>query len=89
VPEDEVDVVFLTEVGQPVPAKHAFDADDESLSIGPDQLQERVRPSRNVLMDKEFTVVSDNADVKSLCMEVDATVEWVLLLIESHHGLLG
>ena len=38
--EDKLNIVIGTEVGDPIPREHTFDADNEIVPIGIDQFQE-------------------------------------------------
>ena len=61
-------------------------ADDESRSIRTNQVQAIIPAGRQILVDLDLALLIDNADIHCLGMQIDAAVEWVLLLVESHRG---
>jgi hypothetical protein len=89
VSEHEGDILFDAEIGDPVPGEHALGADDEVVAIGLDGPQQRFRPAGEALVEDGLTGLVDDAQVHRPGVQVDATVEWVLSLVESHHGLPG
>jgi len=56
-------VVLGAEVSQPVPAKDAFHTDDNVIEVRKDQLEKRFRIGFDILMNFNFTPVTDNTDV--------------------------
>jgi hypothetical protein len=87
VAEDEGDFFLLTEVGQPVAGEQALTSDGESVAERSDGLEEGVGAGGDgILLDAGSFVVED-AEGEGPGMEIDAAVESVLLVVESHHGL--
>jgi hypothetical protein len=87
VAEHEGDVLLDTEIGDPVPGEHALGTDDEVVAIGLDGAQERLRVAGDALIEKRFASLVEDAHMHRPGVQVDATVEWVLSLKESHRGL--
>jgi len=81
--EDEGDVELAAEVGQPVPAEDALGADDEIVAVGPGGLEEGLALAGDSFVQDDRAAAFENAQVHGPGMEVDATVEPVLLPIES------
>jgi len=84
--EREDNVVIDAEVGDPVPAEEALDAHDEISAVGLKDPKEVFRIGPNVLMDLDFAVLGEDADVHVARMQVDPAVVFVLLVVESHLG---
>jgi hypothetical protein len=89
VAEHEVDVLFVAEVGEPVPGEHALDADDESVTKRSHGTQKSVGPAGEVLVEDDVAIVVENTDVHRPGVQIDATVESVLLGVEAHGKLSG
>ena len=84
VTEHESDAEFLAQIGDPVPAEHAFDRDDQVLSVGGDGSFEGAGGGRQVLVHENGAAVILDAEVHRPCVKVDAAVESMLLFIEAH-----
>jgi hypothetical protein len=80
---------LLTEVSEPVPGEHALTSDGESVAERSDSLEEGAGVGGDgfLLDDGSFGV--EDAEGQGSDMEIDAAVESVLLVGESHHGLRG
>ncbi len=83
-PEDEADTLRGAEVGEPVPAEHAFHGDGEVFAIGLEQSKERCWLGGYVAVDQGFALTIDDADVHGSGVQVDSAVVPVLLVVESH-----
>ena len=86
VAEDEVETFVQTEIGQPVPGEHAFHADDEPVAEGFDGSQEVLRFASHVAVEHLVPLAIEDAQIHLPCVQIDTTIEFVLLLVESHHG---
>lgn len=87
VAQHEGDLVFGAQIGQPVPGEHALDADDDPPpAIGRQGVEKVVPPCRQIAMDEHLASLVEDADVHGLGVQIDPAVEWMLLLIEPHHG---
>ena len=84
VPEDKGDVLFGTEVGQPVPGEHAFRADHQIVPIGGDGFEEGFRLGLDVAMEQDVSFLAEDAQVHFVGVQVDSTVMLVLLGVQSH-----
>jgi len=89
VTDDERNVVLGAPIRQPVPAKHAFDADDHAVTKRRDGLEKCFEVARQVAVAHDGTRRIQDTDVHGPCVQVDAAIESVWLLVESHDGLLG
>ncbi len=86
---EERDVVLGTAVGEPVPAKHAFDADDQLIAERGDRCEQGVEVAAEVLIEYDTAVVGENAGVHGPSVQVDAAVESALAVVKAHGKLLG
>jgi hypothetical protein len=82
--KDERNVVLAAEVGEPVPAKDALDADEHITEVLKDQFEKQFRIGFDVLMHFDLAFAADNADVHFACVQVDTAIVLVLLGVESH-----
>jgi hypothetical protein len=89
VADDEGEAVLGAAVGEPVPAEHALDTDDDAVAEGSDGLEQGVEVAGEVLVEDDVAGVVEDADVHGPGVQVDAAVESVLGGVEAHHGLLG
>ena len=87
VAEHEGDVVQGAQVGDPVPGEHALDADHQSLAKGRQGAEQRLRPARQIAIADHRAGVVQDAHMHRPGVQVDATIEAVLLCVQSHHGL--
>jgi len=77
------------ESGDPVPGEHAFAADDESIAIGREGMEEGIGLGGEVLVEKDGAGVVADAEVHRSRMEIDAAVESVGLDVETHDHCLS
>ena len=87
-PKDKGDVFSSTEIGKPVPAEHAFSADDNVVSVRLDRFDEASRFCAQVAVKNHLASVIENTEVHGAGVEIDAAVVAVFLSVESHRGLL-
>jgi hypothetical protein len=64
--------------------KHALGADDESLAVGRDRFEEGGGIGGQILVEQRALVGIEDVQVHAPCMQIDATVILVLLLIKTH-----
>jgi hypothetical protein len=84
VTEDKWNFVFVAEICQPVPTEHTFHTDDEVLEIGENQVVKCLGVRFDVLVNLGFSLVIDDAYIHFPCMQIDAAIVLVLLIVESH-----
>ena len=82
--EDERDAFVSTQVGQPVPGEHAFDRDDETLSLGRNDVQKCLRGRLQMTVHENLSALVEEADVHGAGGQVDAAVKLVLGVVKSH-----
>jgi hypothetical protein len=87
VSEDKGDALLLAEVGKPVPGEHTLTGDGESVTKGSDGLEEGIGIGSDGLLPDDGSLVIENAEGQGSGVEIDPTVESVLLVVESHRGL--
>src|SRR5262249_29620878 len=83
------DLLLGTQVSEPVPGVHALDADHDVVAERGDRFAEGLGPGGDVLVEDDGAVLVEDAEVERPGVQVDAAVESVGLIIETHHGLLG
>ena len=76
--------MFFAKVGDPIPAKDAFDPDNDVIEKRKDQLEEQLRIGFNVLVNFSFSFLVDNAYIHLACMQIDTAIVLVLLIVKSH-----
>jgi len=86
VAEDEVETFVDAQIGQPVPAEHAFHANHEPVTERLDRPQKVVRLGSHVSMQTLVALAIEDAQIHLPCVQIDAAIEFVLLIVESHHG---
>ena len=77
------------EISEAIPAEHAFNADHESVTVRLDRSQEIIRLGPHITMQPLVPFAIEDAQIHLPCVQIDAAIEFVLLIVESHHGLLG
>ena len=84
VSEDEGDVFFGTEIGQPVPGEHALGANHQIVPIRGDGFEEGCRLGLNVAMEQDFSLLAEDAQVHFVGMQIDSAIMLVLFGVQSH-----
>ena len=89
VTEHEVDVGVGAQVGDPVPAEEALNADDEAVEVGFDQFEKAVGITGDVAVDDLLAVRVEDAHVHVARVQVDSAVILMEFCVESHRRLLS
>jgi hypothetical protein len=89
VAEHERDLVLSTEVGDPVPGKHAFDADDEPIAERLDGAEQGFGPGRQLAVEVDGAVVIEDTQVHTSGMQIDSAIKSMGRGVETHGELLG
>jgi hypothetical protein len=84
VTQDQGNTLFSTQVGQPVPGEETFDSHNEALTLGRNGLEERFWRGLHMAVQQNFALVAQDADGHGAGMQVDPTIHWGLLGVESH-----
>jgi hypothetical protein len=84
VPKAKRQPLSSTQVSKPVPREETFNSDDNSLSIGGNGLEQRLRACGQIPMHHDLPVVIQNTDIHGAGMQIDAAVTLVLLGVKSH-----
>jgi len=82
--QDEWDFVLGAKIGNPIPGEHAFDADNDIFKEWEDDIEKRFGIGLKVLMYSGFSLLIDDANVHFSCMQIDAAIKFVLLIVKSH-----
>jgi hypothetical protein len=99
VPEEELDSLAAAEIGQPVPAERALDADDEVATKRGDELEKRLGASHNIAVGGDLVggimAVSEamapalSALAIHICMKEDEQARQVILNLYDMMRRLG
>jgi len=73
-----------TQIGKPVPDEHAFDGDDDVFPIGVDGSEKGLRIRSDIFVKPGVSLLIQDTDVHGSGMQIDAAIELVLLVVESH-----
>jgi hypothetical protein len=84
--EDEGDLFLQAEISQPVPGEDAFGGNDDVITIGSDDREERIRIRREVFVDDGFSCAGEDADIHGPGMKVDPAVVLMFTVVESHEA---
>src|SRR5262249_39098972 len=83
---NERDLLLLAQVGKPVPGEHALAGDGQAVAEGSNGLEESIWPGGEGLVQDDSSGRVENTEGERPGMEIDAAVESVLLIVESHRG---
>jgi hypothetical protein len=67
-PKDKRHAFASAQVGEPVPGKDAFNADDQIGAVGRNGFEKRFRASRHVPMHEDLTILVQNTEVHGTSM---------------------
>ena len=84
--EHKVEPFVQAQIGQPVPGKHALDTHYEPVTERLDCPQEVVRLGSQVAVQPLIPLAIEHAQVHLPCVQIDSAIEFVVLIVESHHG---
>jgi hypothetical protein len=82
--QDEGNPFCSTQVRKPIPGEDTFNGDDETVTIGGNGPEKGFRSRFHIAVQPDFPIVAQDADVHGAGVQVDTTVKWVLLSVESH-----
>jgi len=80
------DALTGTQIGQPLPGEDAFHGDDNPFSVGIDNRQKGIRVGPHVAMDENLTIMVEDTDIHTPRTQIDTTVVFVSLGVESHEA---
>tara|TARA_R110001606_G_scaffold343895_1_gene492522 strand:+ start:184 stop:462 length:279 start_codon:yes stop_codon:yes gene_type:complete len=80
--ENESNALVFTEIGDPVPAVHAFDADDQLVQVGFDQMEQRFWFGWNLFMQKGVALLIQDTDIQATGMQINSTVVTVSAIVK-------
>ena len=83
-PQDEGYAMLDTQIGDPIPGKHAFHGDDNVLSERLDELEEDFSIGSNVSVQPDLPGFIQNAEIHFFRMKVDSAIKFVLFGVKSH-----
>jgi hypothetical protein len=86
--ENEGNALFNTEIGDPVPGEHTLYSDHDVLLEGGDDTKKGFRVGIDILMNPDVAPGIHDTDEHFFGMQVDSTIEFVLLGVKFHIGFL-
>jgi hypothetical protein len=81
--QDKGHALVGTQVGEPVPGEETRDGHDEAVPIRGHGFEQRCGSRLHVAVEPDCAILAQDADIHGAGMQVDATVKWVLLGVES------
>lgn len=82
--QDKRDILFIAEVGYPVPGEDTLHGDDNILSERIDSLQKDVGSRLDVPVQDNLSLLIENAEIHRPGVKVDSAVKFVLISVKSH-----
>ena len=82
--ENESNALVFTEISDPVPAVHAFGADDQIVQARFDQMKQRFWFGWNLFMQKGFALLIQDADIQATGMQINSTVVTMSAIVKVH-----
>src|SRR5262249_50359882 len=89
VAQDKRNLLGGAQVGEPVPGEHALTSNYQVVTKVSDGLQKSSGMGRDVCLADDRAGLVEDADGQSPGVQIDAAVKSVLLVVETHHALLG
>jgi hypothetical protein len=83
--KDKVNFVIGAQIGKPVPAKDAFNPDNDVFEEGKDQFEKEFGIGFDVYMNQNFSLVVQDTNVHFSGMQIDTAIVLVLLIVEFHN----
>jgi hypothetical protein len=77
---------ILAKIGNPVPAVHAFDANNQVIPEGIKKSQQRFRLSLDLLVQQYLALLVEDADIKAAGVQVDSTIMSVSAMVKVHES---
>lgn len=77
-------MVLIAQVGEPVPAKHAFDTDNDILQERKNKFKKQFGVGIDVFVYFGFAFAIEDAYIHFTSMQIDPAVVLVLLFVKSH-----
>jgi len=75
--QNERDFLLVAKIGNPVPGKHAFDANDDIVKVWEDGIEQQRRIGIEVLVQFDLTLGINDTEVHFPCMQIDAAISFV------------
>ena len=82
--EDEGNVFLSTDIGQPLPGKHAFRRYHKVFAVWLDRMEKYIGIGAYVAMQDNFSCLVEDAKIHFVGVKVDSTVILVLFGVKSH-----
>jgi hypothetical protein len=83
-PEDKGNALRGAEVSEPVPGEDAFHGHNQTVPIGRNSLEKWFRSGFHIAVEHDVPVVAHDTDVQAARVQINTTVQWVLIGVESH-----
>jgi len=82
--QDEVYMFSFTQIRQPVPGKHTLDTDNKIVPIRLDGMKKSVRTGSDIFVKDDLSILTQDAEIHIVCMQIDSTVKIVLFDVKLH-----
>jgi hypothetical protein len=82
--QDKGNIVFPAEISYPVPGKNAFDSHGNIFPIRLDDTKKLLPVRGHVAVKQDISFGIKNTDIHFPGMQIDSTVEFMLICIELH-----
>jgi hypothetical protein len=82
--ENEGNVFFTAEIGEPIPGEDAFNGNDNVLSIWSNGFEKDLRVCFDIPVKYDLSFLVEDAEIHRPGMQIDAAVKFVLLGVKSH-----
>jgi hypothetical protein len=76
-------ICLSAEIGEPIPGEETLDSHNQPLTIRGNGFAKGCRSGFHMAGHKDFSLVAQDADIHGAGMQVDTTVTWVLVGVES------
>jgi len=83
-PEHKGYFVLGTKVCYPIPAKDAFNTDNDVIDIWKDQFKEQLCIGFDIFVNMGFALFVEDADIHFSGVQIDTAIVLVLLIVKSH-----
>jgi hypothetical protein len=77
--------VLGTKVCNPVPAKDAFNTDNDVIDIWKNHFKEQLRIGFDVFVNMSFTLFVEDANIHFSGVQIDTAIVFVLFIVKSHN----
>ena len=85
VAQQKRNIVLGTDIGQPIPAKHALYGNGHIFKVWENELKKSFRIGFDVFVHFGFTGLIEDTHIHFSCVQIDAAIKFVLFLVKTHN----